>query len=410
MIPAASPTPAIADDPNLRIVTMTVFDTDGQVAAKATVKAIYTWKNEVVLREETTDAAGQVRWKLPPVRVIVWGDRIPAGVITGDQREVTTPLPALVTNYDTRVVQFIFRRRDPGEQQAHFFACKGILAEGDGLSYWRSAVSSYGPQSASDVEHGESFSGYVTLTPAMSCSLVIGAMDTRPWLSMLGMVYGPFMDGCEKDKPIIWPVTLVPCPQVRVRFRLADGTSVPGVSRLRVIPAQSDCAVLPEYLHGNIPLFTPVEEHGDGSYTISVLRPGKYRLLVDLYDETMPAPESLTIQVDAGQHQQVVTLPAPLASLPPGCTVNWITPNAPSYARVLTMSSSASPMPVFGPVDGPQTWWCSPRPDVLEIHRPAAPVQRISRRKIILESPTNPITCFLTPFAADRTRYREYTS
>ncbi len=88
---------ALAQQPPLRTVTQTVFNQTGKPAARAVVRLSYGWDEMLVLRQGATDAQGTVVWTdVPPVRGVVWGEGIPAGMLPKDGERFTAPLPAPV--------------------------------------------------------------------------------------------------------------------------------------------------------------------------------------------------------------------------------------------------------------------------------------------------------------------------
>jgi hypothetical protein len=78
-----------------RRVSMTVFDNAGKPAANAIVNGSYIVDGKVKLISVKSDENGIVNLSdIPPVRVTVWGDNIPVGILPANVVKVTTPLEA----------------------------------------------------------------------------------------------------------------------------------------------------------------------------------------------------------------------------------------------------------------------------------------------------------------------------
>ena len=87
--------PTLPGPDGMHSAAVALFTQEGVPARNEPVHAVYSWENEIVTREATTDHAGKVRLTgLPPVRVILWGDRVLAGVLAADSAGNTAPLPA----------------------------------------------------------------------------------------------------------------------------------------------------------------------------------------------------------------------------------------------------------------------------------------------------------------------------
>ncbi len=427
--------PPAAVNTEMRTVRMIAFDFAGKPAAGAAVSAIYTWENMVVRKEAVADTDGSVTWTaVPHVRIIVWGDRVPAGVLGPDETAVTTPLPPPVEmtpekpkpvvpgnpangvrpelaqppdDSEKKAVRaqpepFNFRWSNPTEQEANFIVTNGFVTMGSGV---KPIFGSPSPRCSARCPD-RAITG-LELTPGCPTGLFFCATTTPLEATRIEHVYVPYPDGCRHPwsgsgvysgliplsghLPPEWPVTLTPCPQVCLRFRTQDGQPIPGVNRLELAAGGPGSLVLPAVSNFPYNLFpASVSEQGDGSYLLTTLTPGKYRLLVDLYDATAPSPEALILDIQPGAHEQTVTLPEPLIRVPSGSMLHWITPNAPATARSLLATAYASPMPVFGPREGLLAWWYHPTPDTLEIHQSGKPVLHLTQHAVTLETPAQP--------------------
>ena len=419
--------PPIAVKKEMRTVRMIAFDFAGKPAASAAVSAIYTWDNTVVRKEAVADKDGGITWtEVPHVRIIIWGERVPACVLAPDETTVTTPLPPPVEMTPAvaekpvaaqqdpspspavpakKIVRaqpesFNFRWSNPSEQEAYFIATTGFVAMGSGVEPIFVSSSLRCSASHSDLAIAQG----LMLTPGCPTSLFFCASTTPPQVARLEHVYVPYPDGCRQPEigpgvtlnscnlsghlPPEWPVTLTPCPQVRVHFRTRDNKPVSGVNRLALAAVGSGSMVPPAVYNFPFTLFpVPVIEQGDGSYLLTTLSPGKYRLLVDLYDATVPSPKALILDIQPGMHEQTVILPSPLIRVPSGTMLHWITSNAPSTARSLLVTAYASPMPVFGPREGLLAWWYHPTPDTLEIHQDGDRMRLLTQHAVTLETP-----------------------
>ena len=280
---------------------------------------------------------------------------------------------------------------------------------------WMSAVPGEGEmahletgcyEETNGVKHFDMVINLVPGRPFNLCVLATGP-DTRAALFLRH--YMPYLDGCDPRQGLVnLPVIFSPCPQARIHFRQPDGRPAPGVSRLALAPESPTSLLAPTINDktNNVSL-TPIMHNADGSYTVTTLSAGKFRLLVDLFDESLPSLPQLQLTLTPGAQEYTIPLPAPLTTLPPGQTVYWVTPNAPAVARRLTMAADATPMPLYGPAQGVLAWWTCPDDNTLLLHYHQS-VQRLTRREISIPSsansawPTQPLLLApLLPVTAD---------
>jgi hypothetical protein len=140
-----------------------------------------------------------------------------------------------------------------------------------------------------------------------------------------------------------------------------------GVSRFRVKPvslASPEIADLPGDMLSGLGLCTPII-NPDGSYTVNLPCAGRYRLLVDLYDESVPPIPQLLVDVPAEGKETTITLPDPLVTVPSGTELQWVTLHAPTQPQCMIASGYHNPMPIFGPQDATLAYWFRPTPDTL---------------------------------------------
>lgn len=357
----------------LREVTQVVLGADGKPVPNAVVNASYCWEKKLVFAQATANADGLVTWQaLPPVRVIVWGEKVPAGVLPADAKAIATPLPAPeVENGMSYSVNFTIA--NPGTQPMGFAWFTRIGRENYGSS--NSGEIRYNPNAGEGNPDARAqptaWSTY--LQAGQLFNLMVASREDFPRISSVSRGYAPYLD--DSTQPLECVVTLQEGMGIRGQLLGKDGKPVAGVSRLEVVPVKTgDLSQTQSGLIRNLGFLDPVLQP-DGRFTVAVPSPGTYRLLIDMYDEgTTPAKDQL-IEVPNGIVDATVKLPGALIMVPGGTEVNWMGLTSPGNTRRLSAASLVSPMPVYGPGEQLMAVWYKPTPDKMVVH------DAISRQK-----------------------------
>ena len=187
-----------------------------------------------------------------------------------------------------------------------------------------------------------------------------------------------------------------PAALLHCRFQ-CDGKPVPRVNRLVVLALDAEPPALPERpfrTPNELPPLTPVPA-GDG-YEVKVPGPGKYRLLVDCFDDSVPPLPGMVVTVPAEGADTVVALPPPVLTVPRGAEVGWLTRHAPQRPQSLIATAGETVVPVFGSADGLLAAWFRPAPDVLMVRHPAgALVRHTLQRAAVTVAPEPNVSAFV---------------
>ena len=335
-----------------RDVTQTVFGGNGQPAPNTQVYASYSSKGKVIIAQATSDAKGIVLWKdLPPVRVIVWGNGVPAGVIPTDATTIDTVLPApVVDNNNYRQQMLFIKLGNAGNEPFHLrYNITGTRNNSINDDF------TYTPQQGDRPQ----FSG----TSGTLFSAYIVTKTSPPRLAIINQKYFPYLDDGDSAEMTL---ELQSCPMLKGRFSTQTGP-VQEVNQFRIVPIKisSDMTIFSQNdAISRTNLMQPVFA-ADGSFTAALPCAGSYRLVVDLYDESIaPIPE-LLLDIPAEGKTADIKLPEPFFKVPAGTEINWLTPATPKTPRRLIVAAGSNPMPVFGPKDQLLACWFRPSPDKL---------------------------------------------
>ncbi|MHB9130590.1 MAG: carboxypeptidase-like regulatory domain-containing protein [Armatimonadota bacterium] len=327
--------------------------------------AIYCWNGQAKIDEATANAQGEVLWKgLPEVSVITWGEHAPAGMIAPGTETVVSPLPV-----QEQSVWASFTLTDLGKSPGRLswtMRGAGTGEQGGGRDY------SAKPEGVTDKIYW-----YAALRPGMRFSFQATLNTTPPRIAYLHDIPVPFLD---QAKTINFTVSMRETCLVRGRFANSQGQPVPGVSRVKVVPVDG-------MLTTGDDTFGNVVEKADGGFTLSLPFPGKYRMLVDLYDENAPPPPSLLLEVKPGEQELVIRLPEPLMTVPAGTSIYWRSLDTPYITRTLRTSAHAPQMPVFGPRERLLALWYTPSPEKLVLLNGTdtqQPASTLLRRSVFL--------------------------
>ena len=369
-----------------RRIVQTVFDTRGAPVPNAAVTATYCWGGKVVYKKAVTNAQGKVTWEdIPSARVIVYGPTIAAGVIPADAVEVTAPLPAPVP-------------QEGKQLDLEFTMDVTLPAPADLKIYFR------GPSFTSDptvhFQGGRSIHSWrLRSTPGSPFTLIMLLESDPPKVAMLTGEYLPYLEGDDRRAVFQMP-ELAECGVLRGSFVLPDGRRVPGVSRLELLPLDP-----PDWLRvvqanpGLAALIRPAPVlQPDGSFTVSSIYPGSFRLLVDFLDAGAPDP-NLTFALAPGKDEtRVFQLPQPLAMAPGGTTVTYLPAGAPGRPRTLATHAFADTVPVFGPVELMLACWYRSAANTLMLRTRDTAWQSLKLRSVRFTPKNAPFTSGMEQF------------
>ncbi|MHB9024311.1 MAG: hypothetical protein ACYC7E_09060 [Armatimonadota bacterium] len=359
-------------------VTQTVFDRAGKPAAQADVFASYAWGGKFIIRHFRADAQGAVVWTdLPPVRVIVSGPAVAPGVLPADALQVSAPLPA-PRQEDLRTMAF--RLRDDESKPLPYAV---VLRTPDGpMGDFRSVE-----QVAKSATPA-----YWDLPGGVPLEITLAIGSSPPRVGRLHSVYLPYLDDESPRLEVTLadlPVTYLPMTEVRGRLLTKEGQPVAGASRLGLAPLAGN-ALYDFLADPRLDWLLQPKAGSQGTFTCFVPCSGGYRLLVDLYDEGVPPAPQMIVTPDAKTPVQhlAVTLPAPLAGLPGGTRVSWLTRNAPRQPRTLILREGEK-VPVYGPREDVPALWHRPDENRLVIYTPsdlAQPRKVLQMRTVMLQA------------------------
>jgi len=326
----------------VRRVTQTVFGADGKAAPNAQVFATYCWHGEGKLLSAMTDDQGRVIWEgLPPTRVTVWGPKVPAGFIARDATAMNEPMPeAMPTG-----VRYVDLLLDMDVTEP--VVTRWLLSPGPNYEPCVFRMSRFDPKGKVPTPR---IGG--TFTSGRKTS-VLALVETNP--PRIAYFRDQYLPAPERDERYSLHVPTVPCAVLHGRFVTPDGKPAPGVSRLGIKLLQCDNPP-PDFAFDEktkMPLFAtllPREQPG-GRFELVLPAPGTYQLLVDAFDESVPAAPTLILKVEPGERDITITLPLPLVTVPAGATVRWRTKTEPKIERVLTAAAHTPAMPFFASVD-----------------------------------------------------------
>lgn len=329
-------------------VTHAVTDYHGNPVPNARVFATYCRKDAIIYRTATADARGNVSWNaLPGVRVIVWGDGVPAKLLD-PQINVLQPLPPSKNHPTVR-----FEVPVPGGTYPTTF------------QFWMENRGSQSQYSSMGTRNGKTVQVVsMQVDCATRCSILAVIPGNPASVAFLDNVYIPYVD--EVNAQLYFAVPIQRLAPVDCRFLLNGKPTT--VSRLEVWPVsiQHPWPDSPTFEEAIARLMKP-QRTPDG-YRFYVPGPGRYRLLTDLYDETtQPFPGSVIDVPEEGKTVEI-SLPALLFSVPAGAEVHWTTRNAALKAKQLIAAADSKPMPIFGPRDGIYTAWFRATPDTLQVY------------------------------------------
>jgi len=351
-----------------RTVTQTVFTVDNKPAPGAKVSAVFLQQDNIVRRDATANAEGQVVWEnLPSVKTIVWGAGILPGVMQGDETLITAPLPPVIPE---RNMYRSFRVK-----------CENLPPD---MTRVVAAYVSGGNENNNYTNAQNGGILQISGNPGAKFSLLVLADGAMPRIGAIDDLYFPYFDDDNGNPQLT--VSLTDCAIVKCGFTTEDGTPVPALSRLGILPLKPVRAIsglLNNNMVKEAGLCLPLAEAG-GKYRIALPAAGQYRLLVDLYDSAVKPLPQLLITAKEGVSEMTIKLPPPLATVPGGAVISWLTACAPGVSRQLTAAASADQMPIFGPREDLLCLWYRPAPNRLAVLSPDA--QGLHRQELSLRT------------------------
>lgn len=362
---------------NNRRVMQQVFDADGRPAGNTTVHASYAYRGVAYLVDRVTDNNGRVTWpSLPPVRVIVWGNNVPAGVISATATDVRNPLPAPVPDeyirYSVRVeglnvdqTTLTWRFRRAGQQRGEVTTTE----------YRQTNYVISGASQEWNIPGGTLF------------DLTVSADRNGISPARLTQVYTPYID--DNARNAVYPL---PMPgyddggdnnggggygRVTVRGRLL-GESGSGrmASRLDIVSVDNN-----NYL----PQPIQVELRYDGSFFATLPGVGRYRVIVDMIDESSSDFPGMLFTANAGENRVDITLPDPVITVTSGAQVNWVTTTDPTTLHSLDARAGQRIVDVYGDPERILVAWFRPRSDQLTYWNPTLGTLTAERTRTLTE-------------------------
>ncbi|MEI7834037.1 MAG: hypothetical protein WCJ56_12680, partial [bacterium] len=336
------PPPPPDNDGNRR-VTQQVYGQDGRPAANTVVHASYAYRGVAYLVEATTDRDGYVTWgDLPPVRIIVWGDDVPAGVISAYATNIRGPLPAPVPdeyirfsvrvdglNVDRTTLTWRFRRA--GQSRV----------ETSTTDYRQTNYVVYGATQEWSIPGGSQY------------NLTVRADNYNIPAARLTQVYAPYIDDAGRNA-----VLTLPMPgqgggggnngggggygRVNVVGRLlrTNGGAARNVSRLEIVPIDANRYYQPQPI--------PVIQQSNSTFTAVLPSVGRYRVIVDMLDDSATPPANMVFDAVVGENRVNITLPDPVITVTAGARVNWVTNADPTTLHTLDALDNRQVVDVYG--------------------------------------------------------------
>ncbi|MEI6521741.1 MAG: hypothetical protein WCO98_17160, partial [bacterium] len=322
-----------------RTVVQTVFNTAGNVAANATVNASYIQDGIVKITTGKTDAKGIVNWdNLPPVRVTVWGDDIPAGVIPADAKVIT----AALAPPENRTVPVIIKSK--------VGTLNGIIT---------SSTLVNNNEIIANTQTCVSETQYSIKTDKLT-SFYLMTADDNPQVKGIKL-YIPYNDYSSQDQGFISTLEIndvVPMYSAKIKVVNSDGVTPAQVNKAGVIST-----VIPKELLDKNDNLVDLNV-SDGKIIIKSIMPGNYKLLIDaLYDTdnyaamiTLPAKDEIT-----------VIMPDSKASLPAGATVYWTDLSNPMQIHNMTLGLENDVRTFYYNAKNTFAWWCKTSPSTMQV-------------------------------------------
>ncbi len=369
---AGSPPPP--DPGNNRRVTQQVFDADGRPAGNTTVHASYAYRGIAYLVDRDTDYNGRVTWSsLPPVRVIVWGNDVPAGVISATATDVRytlpTPVPDDYIRYSVRVegldvdrTTLTWRFRRAGQQRGDVTTTE----------YRQTNYVILGATQEWNIPGGTLF------------DLTVSADRNGITPARLTQVYAPYIDDNARSAVYTLPMTGYGdngggggYGRVTVIGRLLSESGAGRMaSRLDIVPVDTN-----NYL----PQPIQVDLRYDGSFFATLPGVGRYRVIVDMIDESTPALPGMLFTANAGENRVEITLPDPVITVTSGAKVNWVTTADPTTLHSLDARFGQRIVDVYGDPERILVAWFRPRADQLTYWNPTLGSLTAERTRTLTE-------------------------
>ncbi len=352
-------------------ITQTIFGADGKPLPQAAVTITYIWNDTLYFRQATADAAGRIVWtEVPPVKAIVWGPKVPAGVLPVGATTITAPLPAPVPA-EKHYLLDIDLPELPGPRGGIYW-----MVDPPGQAGIITTVADRMVRHADGKIHSN-YNQY-QIYGGTRINLVVLAAGDPVQIAALEDVYAPYDDGKDSINHLHLEWTAgIP---VTLNLTVPAGAPAPALSGMRV---------LPEGLPGLPALFTRELKHltglmnltpkGAGSWSVSLPAPGAYRVEGDLF-----RGGGLPFTVAARQSAVSVALPAPLITAPGGTDITYLRRDEPCTPRIVTIDPNAGVGALYGPPGALLASWYRPSPETLVWQAAGMAPQRAALRTVFL--------------------------
>ena len=372
----------------VRDVKQRVFTKDGVPAVNAVIRLSCSWNNRITLREAVTDANGDVVWEaLPPAPAMVWGPDIPVGELPADAKLVTIPLPAPVDcPSDAYAFTFTFNTaRNDLLGMIDRYAFRGIL-----IPEYKEYPIDILPEMAVPTDN-------TRITPVRIIGICKVGTPVRMllWTTKAPIRYAMLTDfypprgGGEFVIPAAAPLI------AQLQLLSPTGQPIPALNRFQVLPDADNglTGILDDNQSGADQLPAP-KMMGNGIYEVSLPCPGAYRICLDGYRNTMSAPTALRFTITPNPGLIKISMPAPLALVPPGTQISCLPYSSPMTPEIYIAPPGAAQVPIYVDKQTLLAYWYRVTPDTLTFWS-AADTQQTAR-----ELPLRAIT--LTVAHADR--------
>ena len=239
-----------------RKVSQKVFSLRGNPAINTFVKISYLSGDNIIVRDNKTNAEGMVTWEdMPLGRAIIWGNEVQPGVIMPDDTEMVKPLNQPKIESSVRMDIKTDVPIKVSYRQANWDDTNTQTQVNTKMAY---------------------------LQTGCKVSLFITAQDGSNKNLLIQDLYVPYCDTPEsKNRIIVLPVTLNKNITSNLKITDKKGKGV-SVSKLQILPDSDQMKTLMD-----TKMIEMIDGKDTGEYLINAPA-GKYKLICDLYDVNNP--------------------------------------------------------------------------------------------------------------------------